>query len=268
MPLKKYKVEHLNIARILAALRASLVHLFFSILVAAIFAALVFLIWYPLPYVELAGGKELFLLVVGVDVICGPLLTLVLFDTGKPKKELWRDLGLVAIIQLAALGYGIYNVWIARPIFLVMEIDRFKVVNLPDLDSTEARSALDKLPASLKSNLWSGPVVVAIREPVDAQERKDVLFESIQDGRDYAQRPDFYLPYEGDAAKKSLSKARPLALFLEKQPSQKVAAAAMATAKRVMISQWVYVPVIGRKDWIAILNNQGGIEGFLPGDGF
>jgi len=257
-----------KIRRITEALKASFIHLLFSVLVAAFAAALVFLVWYPAPYSELAGGKELFFLVVGVDVICGPLFTLILFNSAKPKQELWRDLGFVAIIQLAALGYGIYNVWVARPIFLVMEIDRFKVVAAPDLDSIVAKTELVKLPLLLKSNFLSGPVVVAIREPVNAQERKEVLFESIQGGRDYALRPNFYLPYEGDAAKKSLSKARPLALFLEKQPSQKEAAVAMATAKSATISQWMYVPVVGRKDWIAILNNQGRIEGFLPGDGF
>ena len=48
---------------------------------------------------------------------------------------------------------------------------------------------------------------MALREPKDALERQKVLFESVQGGRDYAERPEFYLPYEGEAALKSLKHA-------------------------------------------------------------
>ncbi len=246
-------------------------HLVLSVVVAALCGFAVFGLWYPFPYNEISGGRELFFLVVAVDVVCGPLLTAVLFNPAKPRSELWRDLSLVALIQLGALGYGFYTVWLARPVFLVMEIDRFKVVSAPDFQDSGVdgtKEAFSGISAALKPRWWSGPAVVAIRMPVDEKERQMVMFESLQGGADYALRPNFYLPYEGEAAKKSLARARPLAVFLEKQPSQKDAAAAMAAVKKVTISQWMYVPVVGRKDWIAILNNQGGIEGFLPGDGF
>lgn len=254
--------------RLKFAFKALGLHLAFSLIFGFVVAVFVFGTWYQFPYYEISGGRELFLLVVVVDVVCGPLLTAVLFNPVKPKSELWRDLGLVALIQLGALGYGLYTVWLARPVFLVMEIDRFKVVSAPDFQDSRLNEAFSEISVALKPRWWSGPAVVAIREPVDEKERQMVMFESLQGGADYALRPNFYLPYEGDAAKKSLMRARPLSVFLEKQPSQKEAATAMATAKSTTISQWMYVPVVGRKDWIAILNNQGGIEGFLPGDGF
>ena len=62
------------------AIRAALLHLAGSVLVAALAAALVFLVWYPHPYGLLSGGLHLFLILVSVDVVCGPLLTLVLFN--------------------------------------------------------------------------------------------------------------------------------------------------------------------------------------------
>lgn len=254
--------------RIKAAFRASSIHLIGSMVVAALAAALVFVCWYPYPYRELAGGRELFLIVVAVDVICGPLLTAVLFNPLKPRAELWRDLGMVVLIQFAALGYGLYSVWQARPLFLVMEKDRFKVVAAPDLQGDSALQQLNALPQALRAGLWSGPVVVAIREPVDAKERNTVLFESIQGGRDYALRPEFYLPYQGADALKSVPRSKPLSVFLEKQPTQQLAAQALATEKGADMTKWLYVPVVGRKDWVAILNSQGHIEGFLPGDGF
>jgi len=251
-------------SRILAALRTAGIHLVGSVIVALLAATLVFGLWYPFVYRELAGGRELFLLVVAVDVVCGPLLTLVLFNPAKPRIELWRDLGLVVLIQLGALGYGLHTVWQARPLFLVQEIDRFKVIAAPELDS----NAVAALPAALQPHCWKGPQTVAIRAPKDAKERQKVMFESVQGGRDYAERPEFYLPYEGEAALKSLKNAKPLAFFLQKHPDQQEAAHRLALEKGADMAKLLYLPVIARQDWVAVLDKQGQIQGFLRGDGF
>ena len=239
-------------------------HFGLSVIVALLAAALVFGLWFPYPYRELAGGRELFLLIVAVDVVCGPLLTLVLYNPAKPRAELWRDLGLVVIIQLAALGYGLHVVWQARPAYLVQEVDRFKVVTLPELDAAEVAI----LSPALQLRSMTGPITVAIREPKDAEEQKKVLFESVQGGRDYAERAEFYLPYEGEAALKSLRRAKPLSVFLQKQPTQEAAARALLAEKRLDMAQLYYLPVVGRQDWVAVLDAQGQIQGFLKGDGF
>ena len=206
----------------------------------------------------------MFWLVVIVDVICGPLLTFVLFNPSKPRVELWRDLGFVALLQLGALGYGLHTVWEARPLFLVQNVDRFTVIALPDL----AGASFAGLNKKLQPDWLSGPVTVAIRAPVDETERQMVMTESIQGGRDYAQRPEFYMPYEGAAATKSLQRAKPLSVFLQKQPAQENAAKELAVKKSMDMAQWLYLPVTGRQDWVAILDKQGQIQGFLKGDGF
>ena len=84
--------------------RAATLHLGISMLVAASAAWLVFAVWYPYPYREISGGRELFTLVVSIDVILGPLMTLIIFNRSKPRAELVRDLAVVAMIQLAGLG--------------------------------------------------------------------------------------------------------------------------------------------------------------------
>jgi hypothetical protein len=252
------------LVRIRSALSPAGIHLVCSVLIALVAAALVFGLWYPYPYRELSGGRELFLLVVAVDVVCGPLLTLVLFSTAKPKTELWHDLSMVALIQLAALGYGIFTVWQARPMFLVMEVDRFRAVQSIDLD----QAAVAALPPGLQPRLLSGPITVAVRPPMDSKESNKVLFESVQGGRDYAERPEFYLPYDGENALKSLKRAKPLVVFLQKQPDQSDAAKKLAADKKADITQWMYLPVVARQDWVAVLDEQGQIQGFLKGDGF
>ena len=61
--------------------------------------------------------------------------------------------------------------------------------------------------------------------------RQKVTIKLAQCGRDYAERPKFYLPYEGAAALKSLQRAKPLAVFLQKQPDQHDAARKLALEK-------------------------------------
>lgn len=246
------------------ALHAASWHALCSLGVALLAAVVVFGLWYPYPYRELSGGRELFLLVVAVDVVCGPLLTMVIFNPAKSRAELWRDLGLVVLIQLGALGYGLHTVWQVRPLFLVQEVDRFKVIAGPVLDE----AAVAALPAALQPHWWKSPITVAIREPKDTKERNKVMFDSIQGGRDYAERADFYLPYEGEAALKSLKRAKPLMLFLEKHPDQQDAARKLALEKGVDLKEWFYLPVVARQDWVAALDKQGQIQGFLRGDGF
>ena len=259
-PLTRMSASH----RLHFAARYALRHLLLSLLVAMASAAVVFGLWYPAPYRQMLQVGHIYLLVLVVDVVCGPLLTLVLYNPAKPRAELWRDLGLVVLIQLAALGYGLHTVWQARPVYLVQEVDRFKVIALPALDTDE----VDKLPPALKPRWMGGPTTVAIREPKGTAERNKVLFESIEGGRDYAERPEFYLPYEGAAALKALQRAKPLAAFLDKQPSQRSAAAEMAASKGLDMAQLVYLPVVGRQDWVAVLDAQAQIQGFLKGDGF
>jgi hypothetical protein len=251
-------------SRFRAAAKAASLHLVCSLVVAVIAAVLVFGLWYPYPYRDLSGGRELFLLVVAVDVVCGPLLTLVLFNPAKPRKELVRDLGLVGLIQMVALVYGVWTVWQVRPLYLALEVDRFKVVMAPDLDPV----ALDKLPANLRPLLWGGPRTVALRPPIDVQEKNKVLFAAINGGRDYAERPEFYLPYEGAAALKSLTLAKSIGPFLDKYPDQKAAALGIAQSHNAALNDWKLLPVAGRQDWVALLDKQGQIKGFLKGDGF
>lgn len=100
-------------------LRASGIHLGLSLGIAALAAVVVFGLWYPYPYREISGGRSLFMLVVSVDVVMGPLITLVIFNRAKPRRELMVDFSVVALLQLAALSYGMWTVFVARPVHVV-----------------------------------------------------------------------------------------------------------------------------------------------------
>ena len=114
-------------------LRASGIHLGISVAIALLAALLVFLVWYPYPYREISGGRELFLILVSVDVVLGPLITLTIFNRAKPWRALRRDLAIVGLIQFSALCYGMWTVFVARPVHLAFEIDRFRVIHAIDV---------------------------------------------------------------------------------------------------------------------------------------
>ncbi len=48
--------------------RAAGIHLCISLAIAALAATLVFALWYPYPYRDISGGRELFGMLVGIDV--------------------------------------------------------------------------------------------------------------------------------------------------------------------------------------------------------
>src|SRR5690348_12777714 len=97
--------------------QASGLHLLISIAIAAGVVTVMLSLWYPGPLFEAAGGNDLLLILVGVDVAVGPLITLVIFRPGKPGLKF--DLSAIAALQIAALAYGMHAVYLGRPAFIV-----------------------------------------------------------------------------------------------------------------------------------------------------
>ena len=254
--------------RMKSAGKAAGIHFLGSLLLGLLSALVVFLFWYPHPFGQLSGGRNLFAIVVAVDVICGPLLTWIVFNPAKSRRELILDMFLVILIQLSALAYGLYTAYVAKPLYLVHEIDRFRVVSVPDFGDVDVSKAIGALPVELRPKLWSGPTTVGIRLPENKDERKDVLFESMYGGRDYAQRPEYYVPFDSSYQQALISRAKSLDSFTKRFPAQNIEATEMARTSGVSVSQMRFLPVLHKQDWIAVLKPTGEIAGFLPGDGF
>ncbi|MEX0617427.1 MAG: hypothetical protein WDZ76_12775 [Pseudohongiellaceae bacterium] len=100
-------------------LTASFLHFLFSCLVFFSFIAVLLLLWFPAPYFSASGGWQGLRLVAAVDLVLGPLLTLIVFDISKPRRELITDLSLIALLQLSALAWGIWTVYQQRPVAAV-----------------------------------------------------------------------------------------------------------------------------------------------------
>jgi hypothetical protein len=202
-------------ARFRAAGRFALGHLAVSVLIAAVCAALVFAVWYPYPYSELASGRELFALVVSVDVVTGPLLSLLVFNPAKPRAELWRDLTVIFTLQLGALSYGMYSVTQARPVWLAFEGDRFRVVAVPDVQGGE----LARAPKALQSYSWTGPKTIGIRLLASSDPEFAKSIERAMQGNHASFRPERWVPYETQRTL-VIKEAKPLSALRRKHPGE------------------------------------------------
>ena len=105
--------------------KASGIHFSISVLVTAAVAALIFY-WYSPQLIGIAGGLKLLGIMVVVDLVLGPLLTMIIYN--EKKRSLKFDLCVIAVTQLSALIYAGYVAYWARPIFVVGVIDRFELI--------------------------------------------------------------------------------------------------------------------------------------------
>jgi hypothetical protein len=242
--------------------QAAGIHLAISALVAATVLAALLLVWYPQPYFRLAGGAGLMLILIGVDVVMGPLLTLVVFDPRK--KSLRFDLAVIATLQLAALAYGISVIAQARPAYVVFAASRFTVVAANAIHPESlaaAKPPFDALPLD-------GPRIVGARMPDDPAERDKVVLLAVG-GIDLTSLPRYFVPIL-DVVDDLKTKARPLDTIARGDAGAKAAVDAAVARSGRPPSSLAWVPVVGRlESGVAIVDtSRGEVVAVLPIDPF
>ncbi len=243
-------------------LTAAAIHLGLSLTIAALAAILMFLVWYPGAFRDLAGGRNLFLVLTSVDVVLGPLLTLAVFDRCKSRRHLRIDLALIGALQLAALLYGLHTVFIVRPVAMIFEVDRMRLVVANDVAVDELPGA----PPAYRSLPITGPWMLGTRRPREGTEHADALMQGLA-GKDIGVRPTFWQPYD-EAKPQALERSRPIAVLLEHYADQAGEIRQELTAMKADITTSRFLPVMARGDWVAILDGSGNVLGYLSFDGF
>jgi hypothetical protein len=228
------------------------IHLALSAVIAASVMALVIVVWYPPPYFDAMGGEMLLRLLIGIDVVLGPLITLIVFNPAKPRLKF--DLATIAVLQLAALVYGGYVMFEARPVYNVFVKDRFETVPANGIDEASLARAKDEF----RSLPLSGPRVVAAKPPSDPDESFKVMTSAMSGGPDVAQLPHLYTPYDtvgSDAARA----ARPMVdLSRQGKDSATVVSDFISTHGNGGRSLG-YLPVRARnKDFVAVVDRRTG----------
>lgn len=171
-------------------------HFFVSMGIALVWVGIVFFIWYPQPLAKALGVTHIFLMLVIIDVIVGPLLSLLVYKNGK--KTLKFDLAIIILIQLSALCYGIYSILEGRPAWLVYTVDRFEIVRTNEIVQDNLKLA--KLQYQQPS--WFKPQYVAIEFSKNIEQRNNDMLAEVLGGISIAQRPERYV--ELNKAKKQM----------------------------------------------------------------
>ncbi|WP_168397450.1 TfpX/TfpZ family type IV pilin accessory protein [Acinetobacter indicus] len=192
-------------------LKFFLSHLLLSFLIASVVVGLV-IIWYPYPLANAVGVTNIFFMLLVIDVIVGPVLSLLVYKEGK--KTLKFDLSVIIIIQIAALCYGVYSIEQGRPAWLVFHADRFELVRKNDI----LLENIDQAQSQFQHVSWSKPQFVAVKSAVSIQQRQNDMFTEVLGGISLAQQPDRYI--ELTQAKNQIQK-RALPLLELQQYNQK-----------------------------------------------
>jgi hypothetical protein len=239
--------------------KAFAIHLAISALIAAVVLTLIVLVWYPPPYFDAMGGAVLLRLLIGVDVVLGPLITLIIFNPKKPR--LRADLATIAALQIAALAYGGYVMFEARPVFNVFVKDRFETVPANRIDD----ASLGRAAAQFRDLSLTGPRVVAATSPRSREESAKILWESLRGGPDVADLPHLYVPY-ADAAMQVANASQPLVRLAQRGSETAELVNAFLAANSAANRSLGYVPVVARnRDFAAVVDRKTGeIVGYLP----
>ena len=164
-------------------------HLSVSILIALIIIGIVFFIWYPSPLATAVGVTQIFLMMLAIDVIVGPVLGLLVYKEGK--KTLKIDLSIIIALQISALGYGIYSIEQGRPVWVAYNVDRFELVRKNEIIDDH----IDKASPQYQQISWFKPQYVAVEFAKDANVRNDDLFAEALGGISIAQKPERYVDF-------------------------------------------------------------------------
>ncbi len=170
---------------------ASATHLLASFVVISAFLLVVYVVWYPGPLSDLHVVMDAIKVVIGVDLILGPLMTLIVFDVRKSRKVLARDLSFIVFIQLSALAWGGYMTHKARSVFLVFHFDTIYSVARNDISSEKVGGDLS-MPC-----FWQRPKQVYIPKLEAGEVAQNIRDIYAGVGRPVQYQVARYLPMEG-----------------------------------------------------------------------
>jgi len=150
---------------------------------------------YRWPGWYLAGVLHVVGIVVMVDLVLGPSLTLIVANPGKSRTELARDIAIIVAVQLIALGYGSVTLWQGRPLYYTFSVDRLELVQASDLRWDDIVAGRRENPA-LAPWWYSLPRWIWAPLPDNPEEAKKIVLGSAFGGTDVIQMPRYFRPWE------------------------------------------------------------------------
>jgi hypothetical protein len=150
--------------------------------------------WYRWPGWYLASALHIAGILVMVDVVLGPTLTLIVATPAKRAAVLARDIAIIVTVQLAALVYGATTLWLGRPLYYTFSADRLELVQASDLKAPDIAAGQRENPA-LAPFWYSRPRWIWAPLPADPEEAQKIVNGALFGGADIIQMPRAYRPW-------------------------------------------------------------------------
>ncbi|EIJ34292.1 TfpX/TfpZ family type IV pilin accessory protein [Thiothrix nivea] len=218
-------------------LKAASIHLAISAFIIACFLSIVLLVWYPAPFPELSGLNHILAILIGVDLVLGPLLTFIIFKKQKPSLKF--DLSVIASVQLAALIYGAFSIFQGHPAYIVYAVDRFELV--PAQDVAPEKAKYDEF----KISKLGFPKLAYAKKPEDSETRNKLLFEVLSGQPDIERRPEYYEPFDkfaAEAMRKGLTQQQ-----LGSTPENRQKLEAFLEKHGKTAADYAFLPLVGKE---------------------
>ena len=152
-----------------AKLRAGTMHLGISLVIFLIIVPFIYFAWYPQPYFSAAGGWHGIKIVAAVDLVLGPVLTLIIFNPSKSRKAFIVDYSFIITCQIAALIWGVYAVHSQKPVVVAYSDGMFQAVTADAFEEQDSETLTFNRLSTLH------PPLVYSREPENADEKKGIV---------------------------------------------------------------------------------------------
>lgn len=225
-------------------LRAFGLHVLASASVLTLVLGGLYLGWYRWPGWYLADARSIALMLIGVDLTLGPLLTLVVARSTKPRAELVRDIGIIAGVQLCALIYGGVSLWMGRPLYYAFSANVLQLVQASDISAHEIALARQQH-ATLIPHWYSRPRWIWAPLPANPDEARKIVMSVFDGGDDVIDMPRYFRqwPDGASALRKQLKPVKNVAYF---SPGQKKALGERMRAMGLDPDQANAMPLTGR----------------------
>jgi len=149
------------------------IHLLASAVVATTLTALFIAYWYPLPYFFADGGWQGLRLVLAVDCVLGPFITLIIYNPKKSRRQLLADYGVVITLQVIAFTFGTWTVFREHTAMVIFADSAFYTVDM------ETARHLPEPANELVANAERFPVYAVVEMPDDLEEAQALRHEAI-----------------------------------------------------------------------------------------
>lgn len=225
-------------------LKAFGLHLLASTTALSLILGSLYFGWYRWPAWVLTDVSHVVIVMVGVDVVLGPLLTFVIARRGKPRRELTRDIAVIVAVQLCALIYGSASLWNGRPLYYAFSENVLQLVQAYDIDAHER--ALGRLQnPELAPHWYSLPRWIWAPLPEVAEERKKIVASAISGGDDVISMPRYFKRWDQGlpALRKQLKRVDDVGYF---QPAAKKKLKEQMQAAGLSPEQMNAMPLTGR----------------------